>query len=290
MAITTKLPKRIGVDLHIHTQASDGQWTPESLIETAVERGVQIISVTDHDTVKNVKAVESKAKAAGLDFITGVEVTVDWKGAVYHLLLFGLDPDNTELLAMLEDTQRRQWNKRQRMIDGLKSKGYNLNALAAVDYPGGGHSPVFELSRALLHGGEVESFSQARALCREVDVDGPITQSVKLALAVGLAAGAIPVLAHPGRGGSEISAAPNEVLEEMVQMGLKGVEVYHYTHTPEMVERLMKFARKHDLLISCGSDSHDEVRGPKAWHPELCRSLLEHLGLEDSYNTLPLAA
>jgi hypothetical protein len=99
-------------------------------------------------------------------------------------------------------------------------------------------------------------------------------------LAVGREAGAIPVLAHPGRGGSEICAAPNEVLDEMVEMGLEGVEVYHYTHTTEMEERLTKFAHKNDLAISCGSDSHDEKRQPLPWHPELCRSLLERL--EDS--------
>ena len=193
-----------GVDLHTHTQASDGLWTPESLIETAVERGVQVISVTDHDTVENVKAVEIEATAAGLDFVTGVEVTVDWKKSVYHLLLFGLDPDNAELRAMLDESQQRRWEKRQRMIDALKSQGFTLKGLEPVDYPGSGLLPTFELSRALVSGGEIADLGQARALCRTVDLDGAITQPVERALAIGRAAGAIPVLAHPGRGGSEI--------------------------------------------------------------------------------------
>jgi predicted metal-dependent phosphoesterase TrpH len=281
MVITNRLSEQ-GVDLHTHTQASDGIWTPESLIDIAVERGVQVISVTDHDTIQNVKAVETQAKAAGLDFVPGVEVTVDWKNSVYHLLLFSFDADNADLQTMLDDTQLRQWNKRQRMINALLSRGYDLHALEPVAYPGSGLLPVFELSRALVLGGEVADIAQARAVCREVDRDGSITQSVERALAVGLAAGAIPVLAHPGRGGSEICAAPNEVLDEMVEMGLKGVEVYHYTHTPEMEERLVKFAQKNDLAISCGSDSHDDVRKPLPWHPELCRSLLERLDIEDS--------
>jgi predicted metal-dependent phosphoesterase TrpH len=281
MIITNRLSGQ-GVDLHTHTQASDGIWTPESLIDIAVERGIQVISVTDHDTTQNVKAVEIQAKAAGLDFVPGVEVTVDWKNSVYHLLLFAFDTDNTALQTMLEDTKRRQWNKRQKMINALLSLGYDLHALEPADYPGSGLLPAFELSRALLRGGEVADLAQARAVCREVDTDGSITQSVERALAVGRAAGAIPVLAHPGRGGSEICAAPNEVLNEMVEMGLEGVEVYHYTHTTEMEERLTKFAQKNDLAISCGSDSHDEKRQPLPWHPELCRSLLERLDLNDS--------
>jgi predicted metal-dependent phosphoesterase TrpH len=247
-----------------------------------MERGIQVISVTDHDTTQNVKAVEVQARAAGLDFVPGVEVTVDWKNSVYHLLLFAFDVDNPALQAMLEDTKRRQWNKRQRMINALLSRGYDLNALEPADYPGSGLLPAFELSRALLRGGEVADLAQARAVCREVDTDGSITQSVERALAVGRAAGAIPVLAHPGRGGSEICAAPNEVLDEMVEMGLEGVEVYHYTHTTEMEERLIKFARKNDLAISCGSDSHDEKRQPLPWHPELCQSLLERLDLNEN--------
>jgi predicted metal-dependent phosphoesterase TrpH len=281
MAIKTRLSGQ-GVDLHTHTQASDGLWTPESLIEIAVARNVQVISVTDHDTTQNVKLVEAQARAAGLDFVPGVEVTVDWENSIYHLLLFAFDQENAELQAMLEETQRRQWNKRQTMIDALKSRGYDLHALEQVDYPGSGLLPAFELSRALLSGGEVATLDQARAVCREVDSDGSISQPIERALKVGLAAGAIPVLAHPGRGGSELSAASDEVLEELMEMGLEGVEAYHYSHNPEMEERLVKFAQKRDLAISCGSDSHDEVRQPLPWHPELCRSLLERLNLKDS--------
>ncbi|MEI6046534.1 MAG: PHP domain-containing protein [Chloroflexota bacterium] len=275
-----------GVDLHTHTRASDGIWTPESLIETAIERGVQVISVTDHDSVENVKAVEIEAAAAGLDFVTGVEVTVDWKKAVYHLLVFGLDIKDANLKAMLEDTQRRRWEKRQKMIEALKSRGFKLNGLVPVEYPGSGLLPAFELSRALINGGEIMDLRQARAICHEVDTYGAVTQPVEQVLKIGRAAGGIPVLAHPGRGGSEISAAPNEVLDEMLEMGLDGVEAYHYTHTTEMEERLVKFAKERDLVISCGSDSHDHVRQPVDWHPDLCRSLLERLDIELNLNAL----
>src|SRR5689334_9874928 len=118
-----KLPG-LGVDFHMHTIASDGMWTPERLVETAAAQGIRVMTVSDHDTIKSVKPVAELAKARGIQFIPGVEITIMWKGAMYHCLLFNFDPDNAELNELLADTQRQMVSKKDYIIEELKKLGY----------------------------------------------------------------------------------------------------------------------------------------------------------------------
>jgi hypothetical protein len=137
-----------------------------------------------------------------------------------------------------------------------------------------------DIVRALVRGHELPTFERALHTCLEVGLDERVAQPADVALRIGLAAGGVPVLAHPCRTDAGISEAPKWALEEYVSMGLGGVEAYHHSHNPEMIDRMVRFARKHDIAISCGSDSHNESRKPMPWNPELCRSLLERLDVE----------
>jgi predicted metal-dependent phosphoesterase TrpH len=275
----TKLPG-LGVDFHMHTIASDGAWTPEKLVDTAVSQGIRVMTVSDHDTIKSVKPVAELAKAHGIQFIPGVEVTITWKSAMYHLLLFNFDPSNPALNKMLDDTQRQLLSKKDFIIEELKKLGYKLHRLDEFKRPDGDFLAV-DIARALHRGGEVRTFDQALNLCLQFGLQERVcAQPADKALRIGVAAGGIPVLAHPNRYEKGFTVPTDQTLHEFKEAGLAGVEAYHPSHKPEDVARLLKFANDNELAVSCGSDSHNEARRPQPWNPELCRSLLERFDVQ----------
>ena len=267
-----------GVDFHMHTLASDGLWSPEKLIETAANQGLRVLAVSDHDTIKSVRPAQELGLRQGIKVIPGVEITINWKGAMYHMLVFNFDLDNAGLNDLLADTGRQVETKKQEMIEGLKKRGYKLHKLDQLKNADSNYQPV-EIPRALYLGGEVATFDQALRLSREFGLDRVCSQSADKAIAVSLAAGGVPVMAHPGREEYGFKLATLEVLREMVEFGLAGVEVYHYSHPPAEVERYRHFARQNGLVISAGSDSHNESRKPTPWDPELVRAMLERLNV-----------
>lgn len=262
----------------MHTLASDGLWTPEKLIETAASQGLRVLAVSDHDSIKSVRPAQELAIDKGIKVIPGVEITINWKNAMYHMLVFNFNLDDPALNALLADTEAQVTAKKQEMIEGLKKRGYKLHKLDELKNAEGQYQPI-EIARALYKGGEVATFDQALRLGREFGMERVCSQSADKAIAVSLAAGGIPIMAHPGREEYGFKVATLEILREMVEFGLAGVEVYHYSHPPAEVERYHNFARQNGLIISAGSDSHNESRKPTPWDPELVRALLERLNV-----------
>ena len=265
-----------GVDFHMHTLASDGLWTPATLIETAATQGLRVLAVSDHDSIKSVRPAQKLGAKQGIRVIPGVEITINWKGAMYHMLVYNFDQDNPALNALLADTDRQVSDKKQEMIEGLKRRGFKLDKLDELKNADGNYQPI-EIARALYAGGEVPTFDRAMRLGYEVGLGRVCSQSADKAIAVALAAGGVPVMAHPGREEYGFKVATLEVLRELVEYGLAGVEVYHYSHSPADVERYRNFARQNNLIISAGSDSHNTSRKPTPWSPELVRAMLERL-------------
>jgi predicted metal-dependent phosphoesterase TrpH len=277
MNLETKKPG-LGVDFHMHTLASDGLWTPETLVETAAAQGLRLLTVTDHDTIKGVAPVGAVAEKRGLHFISGVEVTVGWKGLTHHLLMYNFDPAHPAINTLLADTEKRMWAKKEGIIEKLKKLGYKLDALDHFRRPDGDFLTI-DIVRALVKGDEISTFDRAFNLCLGLGLDEVINQPADKAFAVGRQIGAVMVLAHPGRSDPGISYVPDSALLEFKEMGLDGLEAYHYSHSQHEIERLTQFAKTQGLAVSCGSDSHNESRKPMPWNPELCRSLLERLDL-----------
>jgi predicted metal-dependent phosphoesterase TrpH len=267
-----------GVDFHMHTLASDGLWTTEKLIETAAEQGLRVLAVSDHDTIESVRPAQELGARKGIKVIPGVEITINWKNAMYHMLVFNFNPDDPALNALLADTDKQVTDKKTEMIEALKKKGYKLHKLDELKNAAGNYQAI-EIARALYLGGEVPTFDQAMRLGWQVGMERICSQSADKAIAVSLAAGGIPIMAHPGREEHGFKVASLEVLREMVEFGLAGVEVYHYSHPPAEVERYRNFAKQNELIISAGSDSHNESRKPTPWDPELVRNMLERLNV-----------
>ncbi len=276
--LTLKMPGA-GVDFHMHTTASDGAWSPQGLVDTAAAEGLKVFAVTDHDTIKSMRTVQSLAAQRGMQVIPGVEITINWRQAMYHMLVFNFDPDDTGLNRLLDDTEAQLAAKRQALLDGAARRGYKLVRLDDFKRSDGTFNPI-DVARALHRGGEITTFDQAIKFCRQHGLDRICSQPADEAIRVALAAGGIPVIAHPGRQEYGFTVATTETLRELVEVGLAGIEVYHYSHGPAEINRYLEFARQHGLAISAGSDSHGENRKPTPWNPELAAALLERFDLE----------
>lgn len=275
MEVSLKMPNA-GVDFHAHTLASDGLWTPETLVAAAKAAGVQVMTVSDHDSIGSVAEVRRIAEANNIRFVPGVEITINWRAAIYHLLVFNYDPQNADLNALLDDTRDKVANKHANMITGLRKRGFKLADIEKYRKPDG-HLLDGDFAKALHKGGEVPTLSLAIELCNEVSMQQVFSQSADKVLAVAVAAGGVPILAHPGRAEYAFSAATPAILRELRAMGLMGLEVYHPSHSPEVRQEYLEFAQANKMIVSAGNDSHSEARPPTNWNPELVRGLLERL-------------
>lgn len=266
----------VGVDFHMHTVASDGVWTPETLVKAAVEEGLHTFAVSDHDSLKSVRPTQKLAAQHGLNVIPGVEITVNWRNQIYHMLVLNYNVDDPALNTLLEDTQRQERARKEEIIAGFKKRGYKLDKLDDLKRPDG-HYLATDIIRALQKGGEIATFEQGYREAVAFGLERICAQPADKAIEVALGAGGLPMLAHPGRAEYGFSAATPEVLHELRDFGLAGLEVYHYSHSEATVELYKKFALENDMLISAGSDSHGTARMPTPWNPELVRALLERL-------------
>jgi 3',5'-nucleoside bisphosphate phosphatase len=243
------------VDLHAHTLASDGGDRPEELVAAAAAAGVEVLAVTDHDTVEAVTAARAAGERLGVEVLAGCEVTASVGDRVVHVLLYGeglLEPDLVDAVQLA----RRGRDERNRAI------GERLEQLTGVGHPdavrvaGASALSRAHFARALVARGVVadvaEAFDRYLSSGRPAYVPAP-SVSVTDAVALAAKAGGVAVLAHPGR------LAPDErdrVLGEALDAGIDGVEVWHSQHDAELRRSLAALTERRGLLATGGSDYH----------------------------------
>jgi 3',5'-nucleoside bisphosphate phosphatase len=243
------------VDLHTHTAASDGSDSPAELVAAAATAGVGVLAVTDHDTVAAVAEARLAGQRLGVEVLAGAELTAEVGGRVVHVLLYGEGLLAPDLAADVEAVRR---GRRERNL----AIGERLHSLTGVGYSeavrvarGSALSRV-HFARALVSAGAVtdvaEAFDRYLSSGRPAYVPAP---SVSLADAVAMAskAGAVAVLAHPGRLGPEERDA---VVAQALEAGVDGVEVWHPQHDEELRWRLSGLVERSGLLATGGSDYH----------------------------------
>jgi predicted metal-dependent phosphoesterase TrpH len=243
------------IDLHAHTLASDGSDRPEELVAAAAAAGVEVLAVTDHDTVEAVAAARAAGERLGVEILAGCEITAIVGDRVVHVLLYGeglLEPDLADAVGMA----RRGRDERNRAIgerlERLTGVGYDDAAAVAGDCA----LSRAHFARALVARGAVagvaEAFDRYLSSGRPAYVPAP---SVLVTDAVALAAkaGGVAVLAHPGR----LAAGERDrVVTEALETGLDGVEVWHSQHDAAMRRSLDVLVARHGLLATGGSDYH----------------------------------
>ncbi len=255
------------IDLHSHTNKSDGTLSPSELVDLAAEKGITILAVTDHDTVEGIEEAINRAKEIDEDpssvrrapkVIPGIEFSTDWNGRDVHVVGLGIDHHNKEFVDSLQNFLDSREGRNRKMAEKLKEVGIGISYDGLRKMFPGCVLTRAHFAKYLYEYGYVRSTHDAFE--RYLGPDSPCyvprekitpVQAVKMTLS----AGGIPVLAHPliYRFGDE---KLRELIAEMKSVGLKGIEAMYSTHSEEDEEYVKKLASETGLAISGGSDFH----------------------------------
>jgi predicted metal-dependent phosphoesterase TrpH len=249
-------------DLHVHTTASDGSWTPEQVVRGAVQGGLDLIAITDHDTVAGAVQGFIEAASASLRIVPAVELSTTRDRRDLHILGYRVDLDAPTLRAHEERARGARMHRMETMVTRLQRAGLTVtmdavlaaasHASAAVGRP--------HLARALVAAGEVRSIDEAfdRYIGDGLPAFEPTTiLDPVAAIELTRAAGGFAVWAHPPWD------LLDRLLPEMVRAGLRGLEAYRPLSTGEQIRRVETVVRSAGLLATGGSDWHSwERNGP----------------------------
>ena len=246
------------IDLHIHTTYSDGTFSPEMVVDTAVECGLDVIALTDHDNILSHKVANDYVKKnnINIEIIPGVEINTIYKEYVVHILGYFMDTDNNEFQNLMKAQQEARVKQTNEIIEllnkkaGIRIKFEDIKSLVAE----GGSIGRPHIARAITNAGGVNNVMEAYAKyindASNVYVQRK-TVSPHDACEIIYDAGGIPVFAHPID--VEIS---DELAKDLTSYGLRGIEAYHRKHSPAMIEHYSSLAEKYGLIITGGSDFH----------------------------------
>lgn len=245
-------------DLHLHTFFSDGTYTPEELARHAAQQRLAAIALTDHDTVEGCARTEAACRSLGLEFLPAVELTCELSHSELHLLAYGIDPANAELLAAMDRFQQVRQTRIREMVARLNRLDVPLEAetvfaLANCRSPGRPH-----VGRALVAQGFCSSVDEAfnRFLKRDRPAWVPKFKiSAPDALTLIHQAGGLAVMAHPALNRIDY------LIPDLVEMGLDGLECFHTKHNAATTMHYQAMARQYGLLITGGSDCHGMAKG-----------------------------
>ena len=249
------------IDLHVHSTASDGTLAPEALASRLARDGVTTFSLCDHDTTAGLAAAAEGARAAGLGFLTGIEITAIEDGKDVHVLGYGIDPASAPLAAFLAEQRSHRRARIVAIEERLAALGVPVTLVqdgrASGDDAGRAIGrPV--VARALVAAGHVASISEAfdRYLTPGQPAFVPRTGApVPEVVAMIARAGGIASLAHPGQ------TKRDDAIERWVAAGLPAIEVWHSHHDDEAVARYAAIAERYGLLTTGGSDFHGDDTG-----------------------------
>ena len=247
-------------DLHIHTLYSDGVFSPEKIVDTAIDVGLQAIALTDHDNILSYQVAKDYMKKANLEdkleVIQGIEVNTLYKNYEVHILGYFMDTENDDFQELLRLQQQARINQTKEIIallakkEGIKIKFEDIKKQVAE----GGSIGRPHIAKAITNAGGTGSVIEAYS--KYIHDDSPVyvarkTVSPQDAVEVIYEAGGVPVIAHP----HDIDIA-EELIKDLMNYGLRGIEAYHRKHSPACVEYFSSMAERLGLIVTGGSDFH----------------------------------
>ena len=243
------------VDLHIHSSASDGRFSPAEIVRKSAEAGLTVIALADHDNVDGIApALEAAKDFPWLKVIPGVEISVDVPEGEVHMLGYFIDYTDRELLEFLERMRDSRRKRAQGMIAKLANLGLNIEWERVKEIAGSGSVGRPDIATALLEKGYIASIKEA--FTKYIGWGGPAyvereKMSPQETVELILRAKGLPVLAHP-----LTINDPETLIIELKESGLVGLEAYYKDYTREEINRLVNLADKYGLITTGGSDYH----------------------------------
>ena len=252
------------IDLHLHTTRSDGTLTPAELVRMCAERGLRIISITDHDSTEGLsEAFEAASSYPQLTIIPGIELSTDIPGSEIHVLGYFVDYENPDFQSVLERFREGRENRGRKMVEKLNELGVNISWARVQEISDGGSIGRPHIAQAMVEDGYVQypkdAFDKYIGRNGVAYVDRlKLTPAEAVQILIGN--GALPVMAHPtysaSKSGMDEVDSLDETLRELKEAGLVGMEVYYKDYTPEQIERLATLADKLGLIPCGGTDYH----------------------------------
>ena len=247
------------IDLHSHTNESDGTCSPAQLIEEAVRAGVTTLGITDHDTLKGYDQARAPARAAGVELICGIELSTKLHGQSVHLLGYFLANDGlADFRTWILDQQAARRDRNIRLVARLQELGFDIT-LEEAEARGRGMTGRPHFAQILLEKGYVTSYRQAFDEYLDESAKGYVYRR-EPQFAEGVAhireAGGIASMAHPVRVKGDVPA----MLPELCASGLNAIEAYHSDHSEQDTELYLGLARHYGLMVTGGSDFHGAVK------------------------------
>ena len=247
-------------DLHIHTYYSDGVFSPEKIVDTAIDVGLQVIALTDHDNVLSYKVAKNYLKKENkedkLEIIQGVEINTLYKNYEVHILGYFMNTQDGDFQNLLKTQQQARVKQTKEIIslldkkEGIKIKFEDIVKQVAE----GGSIGRPHIAKAITNAGGTSNVMEAYA--KYIHDDSPVyvprkTVTPQDAVEIIYDAGGIPVIAHP----HDLDIA-EDLIKELMQYGLRGIEAYHRKHSPACVEYFSSMAEELGLIVTGGSDFH----------------------------------
>jgi predicted metal-dependent phosphoesterase TrpH len=250
----------LNADLHCHSIVSDGTLTPEQLAERAYANGVRLWALTDHDELGGQERARSAASSLGMDYLSGVEISVTWMGQTIHIVGLGIDAAHAGILEGLRRTRDGRGNRAKQMAEQLLKAGIPGAYEGALDFAG---------NPELISRTHFARFLVEQGICKDTDQvfkrylveDKPgyvphLWATLDDAVAWIKEAGGAAVIAHPGR--YKLSTMQmDELYKHFKEIGGIAIEVITGSHSPNQYQTYGKIAQHYGFLASRGSDFHD---------------------------------
>ena len=257
-----------GIDLHIHSTASDGTLTPAQILDLAQAQHLRAIAITDHDTIDGSKEALQIGIPSCLHFLTGVELSAAPPPCVrcsgsFHILGYGLRLDDDELNQTLLVLQHARENRNPAIIERLCRLGFSLKLDEVVEMVGKSQIGRPHIARAMLEKGYVHSIDEAFDCYLGTGKPAYVDKyriSCQQALDIIHGAGGIPILAHPYLLSVKDAIEVEKLVVSLKIIGLEGIEALYPEHPPHATAYYKKLADRHHLLITGGTDFHGSLK------------------------------
>lgn len=246
------------IDLHIHSNASDGTCSPSEVVALAIKKELTAIALTDHDTVAGIDEAILAASGTGLEMVPGIEISCIYEGTELHILGYYVDHHSESLQTFLDDAQKKRTERNLEMLAAFQKDGFSITL---PDLQAENPATVItraHFARALTERGYVPS--PAHAFKKYLNPGCPYYRDREKitpedAISALLSAGAFPVLAHPCQ--YQLGWAKTDALiSYLKELGLKGVECYHSSNNQDESGKLKRIASAYKLAPTGGSDFH----------------------------------
>ncbi len=246
------------IDLHMHSNASDGAFSPDELLQIATDNSLDLFAITDHDTISGYLSVRNKANAIGMRLISGVELSTLWAGIGVHIVGLNFDPNHSAMIALLQHQTDVRKNRTDKILQKLAKIGFDLNLSELLLSVGEGVVGRPHIAQSMVDKGYVKNTNQAFKKYLGAGKIGDIKNGW-VSLSEGVKAiresGGVAVIAHPNHYKLTRSKLLR-LVDDFISAGGQGIEVISGKQHRDITEKIAAIATDKGLYASIGSDFH----------------------------------